>query len=659
MEDDFSVIQPKKKKGLALKYLAIDFVIYQSVFLIVFYFHHGKFQFHDIFYSFFIPYAIFGGISTLLTRKFSYDKDRDGELNLRPFFNSFILMLGLLSAYSYLITPIKTSRFVVAASLFISFVLELFWVRYGIITQPVVGRKKKIILSKKMFFIDLFILTWVQGYFFFFKYEGNTSNEVFYLILIGVFISWFISGKLTHRFELETDKNYWRYFWPFLKSYVLLIALNVFIFFLFRAESELIIGTLTGLVLYSFWSAIIVSFLYFNTRPTHTDEVTTKIFKATTLIELPHSDLKESNGNSINKEHSKSYSDFAHKLKTVYLKSFPELFEWLNKRLDLSTVQVENSVVIRSRDVYNVETLTDQSSDIFINLHELNDVRRLNAYFIEVNKKLTHHSYFIGKFEPLKNRHTRFLRKYPYVIAKLFYLFDFIWRRVIPKLPVLQKFYFGVTQGKDRVLSIAECFGRLYYCGFEVKDVFEPDNFVYFIARKVKSPSTDLNPSYGPLFKMRRVGKDGKEIFVYKMRTMHPYSEYLQKFVYDINKLEEGGKLKNDFRITNWGKIFRKLWIDELPMIINWFKGDLKLVGVRPLSNHYLSLYNEQLRKNRLKYKPGLVPPYYADMPKTIDEIMASEEKYLNSYRQKPLLTDFKYFFLAAYNIIIKKARSG
>jgi lipopolysaccharide/colanic/teichoic acid biosynthesis glycosyltransferase len=568
-------------------------------------------------------------------------------------------MLGLLSAYSYLITPIKTSRFVVAASLFISFVLELFWVRYGIITQPVVGRKKKIILSKKMFFIDLFILTWVQGYFFFFKYEGNTSNEVFYLILIGVFISWFISGKLTHRFELETDKNYWRYFWPFLKSYILLVALNVFIFFLFRAESGLISGTLTGLVLYSFWSAIIVSFLYFNTRPTHTDEVTTKIFKATTLIELPHSDLKESNGNSINTGHSKSYSDFAHKLKTVYLKSFPELFEWLNKRLDLSTVQVENSVVIRSRDVYNVETLANQSSDIFINLHELNDVRRLNAYFIEVNNKLTHHSYFIGKFEPLKNRHTRFLRKYPYVIAKVFYLFDFIWRRVIPKLPVIQKFYFGVTQGKDRVLSIAECFGRLYYCGFEVKDVFEPDNFVYFIARKVKSPSTDLNPSYGPLFKMRRVGKDGKEIFVYKMRTMHPYSEYLQKFVYDINKLEEGGKLKNDFRITNWGKIFRKLWIDELPMIINWFKGELKLVGVRPLSNHYLSLYNEQLRKNRLKYKPGLVPPYYADMPKTIDEIMASEEKYLNSYRQKPLLTDFKYFFLAAYNIIIKKARSG
>jgi lipopolysaccharide/colanic/teichoic acid biosynthesis glycosyltransferase len=171
-------------------------------------------------------------------------------------------------------------------------------------------------------------------------------------------------------------------------------------------------------------------------------------------------------------------------------------------------------------------------------------------------------------------------------------------------------------------------------------------------------PCIDPNPSYGPLFKMKRTGYRGKPIFVYKFRTMHPYAEYLQKFVYDKFSLQEGGKFNNDFRVTSWGKVFRKLWIDELPMFINFFKGELKLVGVRPLSNHYLSLYSTELRMRRINYKPGLVPPFYVDMPKTLSEIMQSEERYLDLYDKHPVLTDIKYFFKAAYNIAIRKKRS-
>ena len=140
---------------------------------------------------------------------------------------------------------------------------------------------------------------------------------------------------------------------------------------------------------------------------------------------------------------------------------------------------------------------------------------------------------------------------------------------------------------------------------------------------------------------------------------MHPYAEYLQQFVYENFNLQEGGKFKNDFRVTSWGKVFRKLWIDELPMLINLFKGEMKLVGVRPLSKQYLDLYNDIIKGKRLKFKPGLVPPFYADMPKTIEEIMLSEENYLNQYEESPITTDIKYFFKAFYNIIVKKARSA
>ena len=84
----------------------------------------------------------------------------------------------------------------------------------------------------------------------------------------------------------------------------------------------------------------------------------------------------------------------------------------------------------------------------------------------------------------------------------------------------------------------------------------------------------------------------------------------------------------------------------------------MKLVGVRPLSKHYLSLYPLEAQIRRKNYKPGLLPPFYADMPKTIEEIVASEMKYFDHYDKKGLMADFYYFWKILHNIFIKKARS-
>jgi len=139
---------------------------------------------------------------------------------------------------------------------------------------------------------------------------------------------------------------------------------------------------------------------------------------------------------------------------------------------------------------------------------------------------------------------------------------------------------------------------------------------------------------------------------------MHPFSEYLQKYVYEKNELEEGGKIKNDFRISPEGRVFRKYWLDEIPMLINILKGEMKLVGVRPLSQHFYSLYDEDLQQKRIKNKPGFIPPFYVDLPKTMFEIMESERKYLELYDQSPFITDFKYFFMAIKNVLFRGARS-
>jgi lipopolysaccharide/colanic/teichoic acid biosynthesis glycosyltransferase len=232
-------------------------------------------------------------------------------------------------------------------------------------------------------------------------------------------------------------------------------------------------------------------------------------------------------------------------------------------------------------------------------------------------------------------------------------------KRVFPKWKPTRKIYFSITKGRNRVLSFTEILGRLNSCGFKPIDHVRIGYKTWFIAQKVSEPAFDMEPTYGVLVRLKRVGKDGELFDVYKMRTMHPYSEYIQDYVFEKNDLKEGGKFDNDFRITAWGKLFRKLWIDELPMFINFFKGEMKIIGVRPLSRHYFSLYPEDMQKLRTSVKPGLIPPFYADLPKTLDDVIESERQYIEAYREKPIRTDIKYFFKAMYNIFIKRARSA
>jgi lipopolysaccharide/colanic/teichoic acid biosynthesis glycosyltransferase len=165
---------------------------------------------------------------------------------------------------------------------------------------------------------------------------------------------------------------------------------------------------------------------------------------------------------------------------------------------------------------------------------------------------------------------------------------------------------------------------------------------------------------YGILVRLNRVGQNGKMFKVYKFRTMHPYSEFLQSYIYNRYSLQEGGKFNHDIRVTTLGRWMRKYWIDELPMLINLIKGNMKLVGVRPISQHYFSLYSKELQEQRTRHKPGLLPPFYADMPKTLDEIQASETRYLTMCEEKGTVrTDFVYFWKIIYTIVFRRARSS
>lgn len=95
------------------------------------------------------------------------------------------------------------------------------------------------------------------------------------------------------------------------------------------------------------------------------------------------------------------------------------------------------------------------------------------------------------------------------------------------------------------------------------------------------------------IFKQKRPGKDEKIFTMYKFRTMTDERD------------EKGELLPDSIRLTKFGKMLRSTSLDELPELFNIFKGDMSIIGPRPLLVQYLPLYNEK-QKRRHDVRPGL-----------------------------------------------------
>lgn len=315
--------------------------------------------------------------------------------------------------------------------------------------------------------------------------------------------------------------------------------------------------------------------------------------------------------------------------------------------------------IVSTGTAFNISGLPGKLYGCIINLRRMNDIAMLDSFLDTVNGKLRKNGCYLCCVETKNKRKERLMKKNPPVINAVLYFFHFLYHRIFAKLRLTRGMYLSLTGGKNRVLSRAEALGRLCRAGFRIENEAFIGNLLFIMATKISEPLNGVNQSYGMLIALNRIGRGGRPFRVYKLRTMYPYSEYLQEYVYNLYELKEGGKFRNDFRITTWGALCRKIWLDELPMIINLFQGDMKIVGVRPLSLHYYELYSAEMQERRIKYKPGLLPPYYADMPASLEEIQESEKRYLDAYDRQPLLTDMRYFFRSVWNILFRHARSN
>ena len=174
--------------------------------------------------------------------------------------------------------------------------------------------------------------------------------------------------------------------------------------------------------------------------------------------------------------------------------------------------------------------------------------------------------------------------------------------------------------------------------------------FVVIIAILIKIDSK------GPVFfKHHRIGKNGKPFSMYKFRTMKDGAEaMINDFTPEqLEEWSENFKLKDDPRITRIGKFLRKTSLDELPQLINILRGDMSIVGPRPIIEVELEEYGID-KDEFLSIRPGLTG-WWASNGRS--EISYPERCSYELYyvRNESFWLDVKVMFLSVFSVFLHK----
>lgn len=159
-------------------------------------------------------------------------------------------------------------------------------------------------------------------------------------------------------------------------------------------------------------------------------------------------------------------------------------------------------------------------------------------------------------------------------------------------------------------------------------------------------------------YKHKRIGHMNKDIYIYKFRSMTNKYKTFDEFYQTLSdeqkqEWDENFKLENDPRITKVGNFLRKTSLDELPQIINILKGDMSIIGPRPVVNDEIEKYGNQKAKF-LSVKPGLTGYWAANgrSATTYEDRIKLELYYIDHCS---LLLDIKIFFKTILTVLKKE----
>jgi lipopolysaccharide/colanic/teichoic acid biosynthesis glycosyltransferase len=161
--------------------------------------------------------------------------------------------------------------------------------------------------------------------------------------------------------------------------------------------------------------------------------------------------------------------------------------------------------------------------------------------------------------------------------------------------------------------------------------------------------------SRGPvLFRQVRVGRDGRHFRIYKFRSMVVDAEAQKDSLRALNEVGDGMfKISQDPRVTRVGRFLRRTSLDELPQLLNVLRGEMSLVGPRPLVTdedaHVLGL-----DRSRLHLTPGMTGPWQVGPRVPMQEMVGIDYLYVTNWS---LWLDFKVLLLTVRHVFLRGNR--
>ncbi len=174
--------------------------------------------------------------------------------------------------------------------------------------------------------------------------------------------------------------------------------------------------------------------------------------------------------------------------------------------------------------------------------------------------------------------------------------------------------------------------------------------FLLLIAMMIKAASR------GPvIFKQLRVGLRGRKFYIYKFRTMVTNAEKLKAALMEFNESDGPAfKIRNDPRITPIGRFLRRTGLDEIPQLFNVIKGEMSLIGPRPMLPDEVN-QQEEWQLKRLSVKPGITCSWQVQPRRntvSFDQWMRLDREYVENWSIK---TDIKLFLKTIRTIFAAK----
>lgn len=159
------------------------------------------------------------------------------------------------------------------------------------------------------------------------------------------------------------------------------------------------------------------------------------------------------------------------------------------------------------------------------------------------------------------------------------------------------------------------------------------------------------DPSGGPIFTQTRCGQGGKEFRLYKFRTMCADAEKQLETLLPYNEMSGPAfKIRDDPRITRFGRLLRATCLDELPQLINILRGDMSIVGPRPPLPREVVKYTAYQRQ-RLSVQPGLTCFWQVQPDRNELDFDAWMELDLRYIRERNWRLDWKLIFLTTKTV--------